>query len=330
MLRKEEVENYSGNSLNLHKYVPPLRKGFYKVLNISVSGDAPKNFISVYRFGKGVHKCNCRTWPKFIAKVGQKWYPIESVTEHLLNAIGEELGLTMAASELVMAGSQLRFLSKYFLSKDEILVHGAEIFDGYIYQKNELEQMEEDGLARKFFTFQFAENAIRSRFPEEADSIFAGFVKMLIFDSITGNNDRHFYNWGVIKHISNKKRPTFAPIYDSARGLFWNNTEEKIIAWSSDPKRLPEHIKKYAEGSKPKTGWEGLEELNHFQLIEKIFSTGGRYKGICKELINSNNKQKILNLVDDKFSNVYSKDRKELIKRCLDYRFERLIAIVTN
>lgn len=64
MLRKEEVEKYSGNCLNLHKYVPPLREGFYKVLNISVSGDAPKNFISVYRYGKGVHKSNCKTWPK--------------------------------------------------------------------------------------------------------------------------------------------------------------------------------------------------------------------------------------------------------------------------
>jgi len=45
------------------------------------------------------------------------------------------------------------------------------------------------------------------------------FVKMLLFDAIVGNNDRHFYNWGLLPTYVTKKKPIFAPIYDTARGV---------------------------------------------------------------------------------------------------------------
>lgn len=51
---------------------------------------------------------------------------------------------------------------------------------------------------------------------------------MLVFDAIVGNNDRHFYNWGVIVDLKGMKPPRFSPVYDTARGLFWNQSEEWI------------------------------------------------------------------------------------------------------
>ena len=332
MLKEEQIENYSGGNPHLNKCIPALRKGYWQELDFTPGGDAPKSFIALYEYAEnsGIRKSNPKTWPKYIAKVGHKWYPLESINEYLFNQIGEVLGLKMASSQLIMAGNQLRFLSKYFLNKHESLEHGAQIFAGYIADKQWVENIEQQGLARKFFTFQFAETAIKHMFPKESEIILLDFIKMLIFDALTGNNDRHFYNWGVIKHIESKKKPIFAPIYDSARGLFWNDSEAKLMKWNEQPKLLDDKIKKYTEGSKPKIGWEGMDDLNHFDLINKIFSVDLGYKEVCAQLINQNNLDKIIKLLDNSFSKFYSSYRLELIKKCLIYRFNRLMIIINN
>ncbi len=70
---------------------------------------------------------NSRTWTPYIAKVARKWYPNESITEHLLNRLGFALGVTVANSRLAVDDEfgRLRFLSEYFLRPDERLEHGA-------------------------------------------------------------------------------------------------------------------------------------------------------------------------------------------------------------
>jgi hypothetical protein len=332
VLKEEEIENYSGGNFNLKGCIPSLKKGYWQELDYTPAGDAPKNFIALYEYSKdsGVRKSNPKTWSRYIAKVGHKWYPIESINEYLFNQIGEVLKLKMASSRLMMAGNQLRFLSKYFLNKNESLEHGAQIFAGYMADDQWVENVEQQGLARKFFTFQFAEAAIKQMFPKDFEPILVDFVRMLVFDALTGNNDRHFYNWGVIKHIENKKKPTFAPVYDSARGLFWNDSEAKLIKWNEQPKSLNEKIKKYAETSKPKIGWDSIDDLNHFDLINKIFSVNLQYKEVCTQLINQDNLEKTLKLLNNSFSKFYSSYRLELINKCLIYRFERLRIIVDN
>lgn len=332
MLKEEQIEHYSGINLHLAGCIPCLRKGYWQELDFTPGGDAPKSFIALYEYSEdsGIRKSNPKTWSRYIAKVGHKWYPLESVNEYLFNQIGEVLELNMAHSRLIMAGDQLRFLSRYFLKKDESLEHGAQIFAGYIADKQWVEDIEQQGLARKFFTFQFTEMAIRQMFPNESEQILADFVKMLVFDALTGNNDRHFYNWAIVKHIENKKKPKFAPIYDSARGLFWNDSEAKLEKWNEHPKQLDDKIKKYSEGSKPKIGWDSLDDLNHFDLISKIFSVNLRYRTVCTQLVNQENLDKALALVDNKFSKFYSPNRLDLIRKCLIYRFQRLMIIVNN
>lgn len=327
MLQIEKIENYSGIQLNIHKDAVPLRKDYYEVLDIGVSGDAPKNFIRLYSSEEGVRKSNKKSWPRYIAKVGHKWYPIESINEFLLNKIGEELGLSMAKSLLATAGQQLRFLSRYFLKPNEILVHGAEIFSGHIYNKEQVDEIEGKGLARKIFTFQFAEAALINMFEEDSNHILNDFVKMLAFDAVTGNNDRHFYNWGIIKHVENKKGPVFSPIYDSARGLFWNDHESKLVNWTKDPKQLEQRIKKYAEGSKPKIGWNGYDDLNHFDLLNHL-SSDVRFRNTCREVISHQNKLRIINLLKSDFSALYSKERLQVIIMCIEYRFDRLLSLI--
>lgn len=323
-LKPAKIENYSGYYFNWHGKIFPLRKGYYIVIeDKSVGGDAPKDFIKVYEYGTGL-RSRPHTWTAYIAKVGHKWYPMESITEYLLNRIGEVLGLEMAFSRLMVAGEQIRFLSRYFLTGNEQLVHGAQIFSGYLEDEELVEQIEREQMSRDLFTFQFVEASLQNQFPGHASQLLESFVKLLVFDAIIGNNDRHFYNWGVIADITGKNIPRFSPIYDTARGLFWNISESQIVERFKKPKEMNDFLRKYVNKSLPKTGWEDTKDINHFKLIELLFKNDKRYCDVCRELLNFEKLNAVIDLLNREFAALMSIERRQIIKHCLTLRYEQL------
>lgn len=317
----------------IHNKIKHLTKDHYILLDEDVGGDAPKDFIKVYAYGEG-KKSKTVKWGKHIAKVGHKWYPIESINEHLLNRIGEVLGLKMAKSQLRVIHGQIRFLSRYFLKKDELMVHGAQIYSTYLLENDDrfVHEIEREDLSRELLTFQFTSDAIKTMFPEQFDEIMNHLIELLVFDAITGNNDRHFYNWAVITNITGKKPPKFSPVYDSARGLFWNVSESVIENKFFQGKAPNEQInatylEKYLNSSRPKIGWDGWngdKEINHFQLIGNIYEHYPLYQNSCKNLINKIHLHGILELLENEFTTFYTPKRLYLMKECLKRRFEIL------
>lgn len=327
-LYRESPHKLSGSSVNLQNLTKLRRRYFYKE-PITPGGDAPKSFIRVYEYGE-CRRDKPQSWVAYIAKVGHKWYPIESITEYLINQIGEVLGLNMAKSKLVLAGGQVRFLSRYFLDigKGEQLIHGAQIYSRHLDDEEfvkEANHRKRKDITPELFNFKFTEEAICSIFPNTHKEIMQDFVSMLIFDAIVGNNDRHFYNWGVITDLFGKNFPRFSPIYDTARGLFWNVAEDKLKDYESSENKL----EKYILATKPRIGWEGSTGLNHFQLIEKLFSEDRRYCDSCERLINKVALDKTMHLLDNKFVELMSGERLALIKRCIQWRVDKLQNIIS-
>ena len=290
-----------------------------------MDGDAPKNFIRVYTYGQARRDAPHK-WPAHIAKVGHKWYPNESITEHLLTRIGELLGLRMAKSSLLSVLGQVRFLSQYFLGPKQNLVHGTEIFAGYLEDEVFVKEVERAGADRDLFTFQFVHKAIRSEFPDQESSIMEAYTRMLVFDAIVGNNDRHHYNWGVVVHPHPDHTPYFSPVYDSARGLFWNDPEEKLqgIEQDLDPNRLPAFLDRYIIKSRPKTGWDGKDNLNHISLIGNIYQAYPDLRSTLANLCRPQLVQKVRDVLDSEFSPLMSALRRRMILRCLQRRLELL------
>jgi hypothetical protein len=322
-LYQEKIEKHSGFYRSWHGVIPALRKGYYWVSDRQLEGDAPKRFVHVYEYGEG-RKDQPKKWPGHLAKVGHKWYPCESITEYLLNQIGKVLGLNMAACQLRLAGSQIRFLSKYFLHPGEILVHGAEIYAGYFEDEEFVHQIEAENMAKEFFTFQVAEEAINHMFPEQAEELMWQLVQMLVFDALTGNNDRHFYNWGVITHIEKEDFvPHFSPIFDTARGLFWNRPESAL----KKIERHPNMLTKYIEKAQPKFGWEGEEDTNHFRLVELILQHEPRFRPNCLALLEADKLGAIFELLSRDFIRLLSERRMKLVRECIHQRWKRLQSI---
>lgn len=258
---------------------------------------------------------------------------MESITEHLLNRFGEVLGLNMAASRLAVIGGQVRFLSRYFLDAPHVqeLVHGANIYAGFLNTGPEfIESVQKKGASQAIFTVQFTHDALAYTFPVESAELFEQFVRMLVFDAYVGNNDRHFYNWGIIRNISTKERPRFSPIYDTARGLFWNQHEDQLVQRLGRKGDLAGYIQRYCEDSKPRVGCDGKSgQLNHFELVvelKRIMPTAMLDE--MRAWLGPDLAGQMEVVVLQEFKGLISPVRAELILRCLAYRQERMAAIL--
>jgi hypothetical protein len=209
-------------------------------------------------------------------------------------------------------------------------VHGAELFSNYLCDPYMVEEIGIRKDEQSYFTFQFVEAAIKTTFPEQAEQFLCSFVRLLVFDALTGNNDRHHYNWGIISDIREDKNTVrFSPIYDTARGLFWSTSDEIIDKWLNNTQLLTSKIVNYAQNAKPQTGWEGKGNINHFRLIELLWQDG-RFKNIISEMCDIRNIPKIFRLIDSEFNFLTTQGRRILIKKCLQLRFDTLNKIITQ
>lgn len=65
------IINRSGVEIWHSSGLPCLKSGKFRVVDAAVAGDAPKDFLRIYRYGEG-RRSRSRSWPGWIAKVGHK------------------------------------------------------------------------------------------------------------------------------------------------------------------------------------------------------------------------------------------------------------------
>ena len=324
------IRRQSDFQADWEKYLERLRTGHFLIdNNREMHGDAPKDFLRVREYAKGKSSFPNRPqkWPAYIAKVGSKWYPIESVTEHLITRIGQVCEIDITDSRLCIVGKQARFLSRYFLDDScERLVHGLDLFRRFLDEETIL-SIEKTPRERQEYTFQFVERCLDAWFPTQALEFKTQFVTMLGFDAFVGNNDRHPMNWGLIVPIGRNRATRFAPIFDSARGLFWNHDENKIAACIRDLQQLLTYVEK----SQPQIGWSGWNNqnrYNHFSLIEMIVINHPEYVSTLRRFTAPDLIARCEVALEKEFASLLSNQRRSLIVQCLQMRRDRLAALL--
>ena len=308
--------------------IPHLRSRNLIVHDLELSGDAPKRFVSLYRYEPGgeVRRDKRSSWPRYIAKTAEKWHPIEGVTEYLINRIGQAIGLPMNEVLLRQHRGSIWFLSRYFLrdNGDDALLHGTEVCGDYLQDHDFAKHIADDAReARELFTFEFIEEAIKARFPLMAEVLLEDLVRMLTFDCLLGNNDRHFYNWGVIYSTRRRIARRLAPIYDSSRGLFWSVRDKKLRAQSTGRGGLDAAVERYATRTYPRMTCESNHKANHFDLIEHIVRVRPAYNLLCQTLASEDNEAIAKAVVREEVGPLFSPLRIEAITKLLTLRFEK-------
>jgi hypothetical protein len=209
----------------------------------------------------------------------------------------------------------VRFLSKYFLGPKERLVHGLEIF------RSHLDCELVDAIAavkkeREFYTFQTVCAAMKDVFPDCHEELMSGLVEMLAFDALVGNNDRHPANWGVVTKLTGPISPRFSPVFDTARGLFWNNSEKRLAQMLTDQNMLESYIDK----SVPQIGWDGRQAINHLELVRLIYQNYRQYHPSLKKFAGEAFNDKAETMIQGEFRQLMSASRIKLIGTCLKLR----------
>src|SRR5215213_829602 len=310
------IKYYSDYQLPWTTLIPRLREYSIQTVDfLSMAGDAPKDFITDSEYRPG-HRTRQERSESYIAKVGSKFYPNESITEQLITHIGKIYGLKIADSKLRVVDRQVRFMSKYFLNqKLEQLTHGAEIYE-YSLGKENYAQLAENKTESDFFSFEMTTEALRHLFPAHAEKIIKGFVEMLTFDALIGHNDRHPYNWGVIVPIQKSRAPRFSPVFDTARALFWNIPESRVRQMLTDGQQLAKYIRNCAAP----IGCDKEPNIDFFRLIGLIWENFEAYRHNIERFLPHYPLTLSCEMVDRDFGNFFSKERSELIKRCLRLR----------
>jgi hypothetical protein len=306
--------------------IPELRRCTIQSVDfLSIAGMAPKDFITDREYRPG-HRLKQERSQGYIAKVGSKFYPNESITEQLVTRLGQTYGLNIADSKLRIVNGQVRFMSKYFLNgRTQQLTHGAEIF-ALALGKEKYEELAKSRKESEHFTFQTARAHILAAFPEAGNRIVSGFVEMLAFDALIGHNDRHPYNWGVIVPLKKRGTPRFSPIFDTARALFWNVPEHRIKQMLKDRNQFETYVNKCA----PPVGWDGEDGIDFFRLLALIWGGYSQYRVNVSKLLDDEPLKRCLSMIDKEFDRTVSPERSELIKRCLSLRHQLLRQAVTQ
>ncbi len=276
MVESRRKRRYTATPSHLEvnpRAIPLLPQDGWKLWSLDefpIVGTVPKNYLS-YGDPRNPHVRG------YIAKKGRTQNDArECVTEEIISKIGAMLPLMMASSKLArLSTTDVRFLSQNFVVRDRYeLLHGIELvarfFETNVEDVERAFDLGDRGAEQHLYSVDNILTILKSLFPADFPALQEGFFKMLAFDALVGAPDRHGMNWGVLVPLDANSTPVrFAPIFDTARGLFREISDEDLHRQEERRGRV-HFLAKYAEGSFPilNTGLSGKQ--NHFSLVKWI------------------------------------------------------------
>ena len=215
-------------------------------------------------------------------------------------------------------------MSYSFLSNTTSLVEGVEFILGkYPYY-------DKDTLIDKYsgmpYSFQMI---VESMKPILGISTIS---KILLFDALIGNSDRHHSNWGITetkgflsveKGVFPVNAMTLSPLYDNGSSLCSYINESDIETILKDKIRYESIIN---TKSKSAIGWNNIRPIRHFELIKNLrneyYEETVNFVINIKENITEQSIDTILSNFDD---NIISSQMKKLLKKFIIDRRNRII-----
>lgn len=300
---------------------------FRVVRDVTVRGATEKDILE-----------NPKSGVRYVAKLGGRFNDLEVMTEYAIFLIGRSLGVQVADAKIASFRGRLRFLSRYFLdrSNSEELVHGVQLFNALYDDATVNAVLGNEASEQAFFTVQAVQDAFEAHYleygPQVHRDLCRGFVRMLAHDALIGVQDRHHENWGlIVQRGRGGPPPRFAPLYDSARGLFGNATDGHIGQYFGPNGGML--IDRYVERSRPLIGFAGLEpsrgrtHLSHHQLLAAIFERHEETRPWIRSVVEAFDFDGVRRKLK-RLEPLCSARRRTLMLECLRQRHRRLLAVI--
>lgn len=310
--------------------IPILPQGGWKLWNLKdypIIGAAPKNYLS---YGD---PSNPRV-RAYIAKKGRTTNgdARECVTEEIISKIGAMLPLEIAKSRLVrLSKTDVRFMSEDFVvrGRDQLL-HGIDLLALYFEtDRSDVEiafNLKDKNSENRLYTINNIILILEYLFPENFRYLKKEFFKMVAFDAFVGAPDRHGMNWGVLAPLPPAELTPvhFAPIFDTARGLFREMSDDDMRRREERDGRW-RFLERYAERSSPIFGTDPSGKHDHFTLVKWIVDNVRDGAGdAIREVFDAVDVRSIEHMLQRNFRRVVTQYRIGLIKDLLSLRIQRL------
>jgi hipa-like len=193
------------------------------------------------------------------------------------------------------------------------------------YDKDKLE----DTYSNSKYSIQMIQNSLNGIL--EIDE----FYKIVIFDILIGNSDRHHSNWAILARGIVYKTPedmfdvffnySMSPLYDNGSSLCAYEDNNNLEIFFKDKMKFEALVN---TKSKSAIGWEDERPIRHFELLKKIKDNA--YDGTIQyvEKIKTNiNEEKIDKILSEFNNNIISIDMKKLLKMYILERRKRILRI---
>lgn len=319
---------------------------FYDVTNwsnvvSSTKGTRDKNILINPEDG-------CDYFVKFPMCRDNRDYSAETWSEIIAYEVGVALGFDVLRYDFALWNDRSACISKNMItdSKEESLVEGDSILTAF-----DTNYDPENKSMYSQYTVDFVMNALRNY---QLAEYIPDFLKMLVFDAIIGNSDRHQSNWGFIKRnivVTYKKRSIFnikgelktridkeyaiAPIYDSGCCLGREFGEQQIVDRLKDKNRLNSYINRATAELRIDTN--PTKKSPHYELLQYLCGKNSSWKQVILETVDQVYKNYNNTIIPDivfsidnplpeniKLKHGMSNNRKEFVSIIINNRIDKL------
>lgn len=208
----------------------------------------------------------------------------------------------------------------------------TDLLEGIVFIENHYPYYDKDKLEDTYsnskYSIQMIQNSLNGIL--EIDE----FYKIVIFDILIGNSDRHHSNWAILARGIVYKTPedmfdvffnySMSPLYDNGSSLCAYEDNNNLEIFFKDKMKFEALVN---TKSKSAIGWEDERPIRHFELLKKIKDNA--YDGTIQyvEKIKTNINEEKIDKILSEFNNIISIDMKKLLKMYILERRKRILRI---
>lgn len=231
----------------------------------------------------------------------------EHISEKIASDVAKLLGLNCAEIEIGKYKSEIGSMSYLINKDDEILIEGIYLINEMYPFYNSYTMY--DSMNEEYYSLEMILKSLNKY------NLKKEFVKIVIFDYLIGNTDRHQNNWAIIQK---GEKVRLCPIYDNGSSLCCYIKEENIVTYLGNDKVRFNSLVNTKSKSRIRIDKKSKKEPTHLEVIKYIKI---HYNDYIEEFLfivmKCISKESIDKLLNDYDESLISSDRKELIRRFL-------------
>lgn len=227
--------------------------------------------------------------------------------EKLASELAKKIGINSNTIDIGYYNGRIGTMSYNITSSD--LEDVKILTEGVVFIEKKYSNYNKDKLMDEKSGEKYSLQMIKKCIPQKH---FNSILKMILFDALIGNSDRHHSNWGVIYELKNHIISDYiSPLYDNGSSLCAYVNDEDVDKLFNDKMMYNALLD---TKSKSAIGWNDKRPIRHFELIENIRKNYYEETINTVEIIKKNiNKKSIGEILNNFPEEIISNEKKKLL-----------------